>query len=435
MTAEAPRSLLIAAPQSGAGKTTVTLALLRALRHAGRRVVSAKSGPDYIDPKFHQASSGVPCINLDAWAMRRGQIGSLACSHAHDHEMLLIEGAMGLFDGAANGKGSAGDLAACLGSPVVLVIDCARQAQSVAALVSGFQNFRQDVTLAGLILNRVGSTRHEKMLRAALKPVGLSVFGALPRLDDLILPERHLGLVQAEEHSAIEDFLDNAASLCSDCIDLDLLYRSSAPMVMPDQVDLNLLQPLGQRIAVARDISFAFSYPHLLDCWQKAGAELSFFSPLEDEIPDVSADAIYLPGGYPELHAGKLASAAKFKQALRTAEQRGVPVYGECGGYMVLGEGLIDTNGARHEMLGLLPLVTSFADRKRHLGYRVLKPLGGLPWSGALTAHEFHYASIVQEGPGERLFGAEDAEGNVLADMGLRVGQAMGSFAHVISRQ
>jgi len=433
MISTVPKGVLIAAPQSGAGKTTVTLALLRALRNRGTAVASAKSGPDYIDPKFHEAASGSPCINLDAWAMPISQIRTLAWDQANGAELLVIEGAMGLFDGAANGRGSAADLAAALGIPVVMVIDCSKQAQSVAALVSGFQHFRKNVSIAGLILNRVGSSRHEAMLRRALEPLAIPVLGALARDERLALPERHLGLVQAGEHDELEQFLNTAADLCANQIDLDGLQQVVDSIVRHTTTVQDTLPPFGQRIAIARDVAFSFAYPHLLDGWQKAGAELSFFSPLEDQSPQSDADAIYLPGGYPELRAGKLSTAQTFKAAIQQSAAKGALIYGECGGYMTLGDGLVDAKGERHEMLGLLPLETSFADRKRHLGYRVLTPLSSLPWSQTLSAHEFHYASTVREGRAERLFSATDAEGAQLADLGLRVGSVMGSFAHVIA--
>ncbi|WP_422374606.1 cobyrinate a,c-diamide synthase [Roseibium sp.] len=429
-----PGGFLIAAPSSGAGKTTLTLALLRALKHVGLTVASGKSGPDYIDPRFHEAASGTACINLDAWAMTPETLRSLARDRAQGQDLLLVEGAMGLFDGAANGKGSAADLASTLGLPVVLVVDCAKQAQSVAALVHGFRIFRDDVSVAGVLLNRVGSARHEAMLRQALAPQDIEVLGALPRSKDLVLPERHLGLVQAGEHPDLERFLDGAARLCRDHVDLGRLQKIAASLGPQGTGKKHLPAPLGQKVAVARDTAFAFSYPHLLETWRQDGAEISFFSPLADEAPAADADAIYLPGGYPELQAGRLARAERFKAGLKGAAEAGTLIYGECGGYMTLGTGLIDADGHRHEMLGLLPLVTSFQARKRHLGYRKLRPLARLPWSCALSAHEFHYASIVSEGAAERLFAAEDAESNRLADMGLRAGSVMGSYAHVIAR-
>ncbi|MET1413505.1 cobyrinate a,c-diamide synthase [Roseibium sp. HPY-6] len=427
--------ILIAAPSSGAGKTTLTLAMLRAFRDTGRSVVSAKSGPDYIDPKFHEAASGKTCINLDAWAMDAGTLRSMAGGQLAERELLLIEGAMGLFDGAASGRGSAADLAATLGLPVVLVVDCAKQAQSVAALVHGFRTYRQDICIAGVILNRVGSARHEKMLRTVLSTQNVAIFGSIPRSGDLSLPERHLGLVQAGEHADLELFLARASEICRENVDLTTIEAAAAALAPAGVHSARLPAPLGQRIAVARDVAFAFSYPHLLDFWQKQGAEISFFSPLADESPVTDADAVFLPGGYPELHATSLAAAENFKAGMRQAAASGALIYGECGGYMVLGKGLVDGKGTAHEMLGLLPLETSFQDRKRHLGYRSINALGALPWTSSLSAHEFHYASILFEGNAERLFSVTDAEANMLPDMGLRAGNVMGSFAHVIAVQ
>jgi cobyrinic acid a,c-diamide synthase len=427
----APGGLLIAAPGSGAGKTTLTLALLRALKNAGLRVTSAKSGPDYIDPKFHEAASGRPCVNLDAWAMQAGEIRGLASRQVDTADLLLVEGAMGLFDGAADGSGSAADLAATLALPVVLVLDCAKQAQSIAALVRGFRDHRSDILIAGLILNRIGSPRHEAMLRTALDPLGIPVLGALPRDDALSLPERHLGLVQAEEHADLAAFLDQAAELCARHVDLSALTALAAPLGhSPARPGV---PPLGQRIAIARDVAFAFCYPHLLDGWRAAGAELTFFSPLGNEAPAADSDAVYLPGGYPELHAGQLAAATRCLDGLRAVAARSALIFGECGGYMTLGQGLTDADGTRHAMAGLLPLETSFATRKLHLGYRVLTPIGATPFAGQLSAHEYHYASTTREGAAERLFSARDATGSPLTDMGLRSGAVMGSFAHVIA--
>lgn len=428
--------LLIAAPSSGAGKTSVTLSLLRALKRRGVRVASAKAGPDYIDPAFHAAASGTPCVNLDPWAMRPALLSALAEDASREAGYLIVEGMMGLFDGAADGTGSAADLAAMLGLSVVLVVDCARQSHSVAALARGFRDHRPDIALAGLILNRVGSARHEALLRSALAPLGIPVLGVLPARPGVALPERHLGLVQAGEHPALDGFLDAAAEWAEAGLDIAALQRLAARQPSasrPGQVGVARLEPLGQRIAVARDAAFAFAYPHLLTGWRAAGAALSFFSPLANEAPDEAADAVFLPGGYPELHAGRLAAAERFRSGMAAAAGRGALIYGECGGYMVLGETLEDAEGTIHSMLGLLPLSTSFKLRRRHLGYRRLKT-SGFPWSGALTAHEFHYASILAEGAAEHLFDAEDALGTGLGAFGLRRGNVGGSFIHVIDR-
>ncbi|SDE06530.1 cobyrinate a,c-diamide synthase [Limimaricola pyoseonensis] len=419
--------LILSAPSSGSGKTTVTLGLLRALSRRGVAVRGAKSGPDYIDPRFHEAACGAPCFNLDAWAMRPERLRALAGGDG----MLLVEGAMGLFDGAPpEGRGATADLARLLGLPVVLVVDAGRMAQSVAPLVAGFAGFDREVQVAGVVLNRVGSERHERMLRAALARVGLPVLGALPRDAGLGHPSRHLGLVQAGERPDLDAFLDRAADRVEAHLDLDALsaLAETAPP-LPDAPG-PCVPPPAQRIALASDAAFAFAYPHLLADWRAQGAEIRPFSPLANEaVPD--GDMVMLPGGYPELHAGRLAAAEEFMKSLRNAAQN-IDVYGECGGYMLLGEGLIDADGARHPMAGLLRLETSFERRKLHLGYRHVRAEAG-PFAGRWAAHEFHYATTLRA-EGAPLFDARDAEGTKLPAMGLRQGRVCGSFAHLIDR-
>lgn len=419
------KTIVVAAPASGSGKTVVTLGLLRALRNRGLKVASAKTGPDYIDPRFHEAATGRPCFNLDPWAMAPGQIASLLAELAQDADIIVIEGVMGLFDGPHGAHGSTADLALALGAPVLLTVNARHQGQSVAALVHGFARYRLGMKLSGVILNRVSSDRHEAMLRSVL---GNRVVGALRHDDSLKLPSRHLGLIQAEENQQLEAFIEGAASAVTRETVLDRILEIAAQPV-GESVIRDCLPPLGQRIAIARDVAFAFAYPHLLHQWQKAGAELTFFSPLADEAPNLKADAVFLPGGYPELHAGRLAANTNFLTGLRTA--KGL-IYGECGGYMVLGDGLIDASGQPHPMAGLLPVTTSFENRKLHLGYRQLKPLAGAPWQGPLRGHEFHYSTLVSEGEADRLFEASDAMGNPVPPMGLRRGNVTGSYAHVI---
>jgi cobyrinic acid a,c-diamide synthase len=419
------KALVIAAPSSGCGKTVITLGLLRALRKRGLRVASAKVGPDYIDPRFHEAATGRPCFNLDPWAMDRAQIRTLLRSLSGDADIIIIEGVMGLFDGPDGAAGSTADLASSLGLPVILVIDARHQAQSIAALVHGFSTFRPDVPVAGILLNRVASERHAAILHGAL---GHKVLGTLRHDDSLVLPSRHLGLVQAEENQDLETFIETAALAVARETVLDRILGIAGQLV-DDSMIRESLPPLGQRIAIAHDTAFAFAYPHLLHQWHRSGASLSFFSPLADEPAETDADAIFLPGGYPELHAARLSANVEFLASLRMS--KGL-IYGECGGYMVLGEALVDATGTSHAMAGLLPVVTSFAMRKLHLGYRQLAPEPGAPWTSPLRGHEFHYSSIVQEGAADRLFSARDAAGRDLAPMGLRRGRVMGSYAHVI---
>ena len=422
------KGLIVAAPHSGSGKTTVTLGLLRALRKAGHNVASAKAGPDYIDPQFHAAATGKPCYNLDLWAM-----GASAC-HARlrqtQADITIIEGVMGLFDGPDGAPGSTADLAEALDLPVLLVIDCAHQAQSIAALVEGFRNHRKDVRISGLFLNRVKSDRHLDLLQRSLAALDLPIVGVLRHSDSHHLPSRHLGLVQAQENQGLEELLETISSAVARETKLDFLFQISAPLANQSKPRPNPLPPLAQNMAIAHDEAFAFAYSHLLADWRKQGAELSFFSPLSNEAPDSRANAIFLPGGYPELHAGKLAANEIFLDGLRKST---VTIYGECGGYMVLGNALIDADGVAHQMAGLLPVTTSFKTRKLSLGYRQLNVING-PWQGELRGHEFHYSTIEKQSPANALFAARDAAGHELGNIGQRVGNVMGSYAHVIAK-
>lgn len=428
-------ALILAAPSSGAGKTTITLGILRALKNAGVPVVSAKSGPDYIDPQFHAAATARPCVNLDAWAMHPDRIKSYA-GGTHD---LVIEGAMGLFDGAPpDGAGSSADLARILAVPVVLVVNAAAMSHSVAPLVAGFANYGPDVQVAGVILNNVGSARHETMLRSALAPLAIPVLGAVPRTDSLARPSRHLGLVQAGEMPDLEGFLNTAATLMARHIDLNALRALMRPTragasALTDPTHRDLLK--GHRIALARDAAFSFTYAQDLAMWERLGATVLPFSPLADD-PVPEADKIILPGGYPELYAARLAANQTFLQSLRHAAHT-TEITGECGGYMVLGETLVDGDGTAHKMAGLLGLTTSFKDRKLHLGYRKLRriaPAQGQSDQSAViqhTAHEFHYATTL-DAQGTPLFEAQTADSQPLGKIGLIEGRVEGSFAHII---
>lgn len=430
------RGLIIAAPSSGAGKTTVALGLARALCQRGLTVQPFKSGPDYIDPAFLTAAAGRSCFNLDSWAMAPRQIAALAAM-AFNADIALVEGSMGLFDGVAatgaTGTGATADLAALLGWPIVLVLDTSGQAQTAAAIAQGLARFRPGVRVAGVILNRVASPRHEALLRAGMEEAGLPVFGALPRTAAVAVPERHLGLVQAAELPQLEALLEDAARLVADHCDLGVLLAAASAKPMPEAAAARIAPP-GQRIALARDAAFSFIYPHLVAGWRAAGAEILPFSPLAGEPPPEDADICWLPGGYPELHASALARATRFLAGLRRfATTR--PVHGECGGYMVLGEALVDASGTRHAMAGLLGLVTSFAQRRMHLGYRravLAAPMPGYAAGMALAGHEFHYANISAQ-PDAPLAEVTDATGAVVPETGSRRGLVSGSFFHLIS--
>jgi cobyrinic acid a,c-diamide synthase len=432
------RALVISAPASGAGKTTLTLALARAYRDRGLTVQCFKSGPDYIDPAFHTAATGRTSVNLDSWAMSRDAIDALARRGA-DADLILAEGSMGLFDGVAIegacGTGASADLAAMMGWPVLLVLDPSGQAQTAAAVAAGLRDFRPGVRMAGVVLNRVASPRHEDLVRRAMMGAGIAVLGALPRHAPIAMPERHLGLIQAEEQARLGDLIAEAARLIAERIDLDALLRlAECEWSAQDAASGATATPPGQRIALARDAAFSFVYPHMLEGWRAAGAEIIPFSPLADEAPDASADVCWLPGGYPELHAGRLAANQRFRRALN-AFAMARPLHGECGGYIVLGAGLVDAQGTRHEMTGLLGLETSFAKRRMHLGYRVADlaaPIPGHPQGSRLRCHEFHYASILAQ-PDAPLATVRDANGADVAETGSYRGRVTGTFFHLIA--
>lgn len=430
-----PPGLVISAPASGTGKTTLTLGLLAAFRARGVKVHPFKNGPDYIDPAFHAVASGIQSVNLDSWAMPETLLDALV-SEAKEADLILGEGSMGLFDGVvsvgASGMGASAELATRFGWPVVLVLDVSGQAQSAAAVAHGFKTLNPALPFAGVVLNRVASPRHEALVRAGLEAASLRVFGALPRRESIRLPERHLGLVQAQEQAELPQILAEAGEFIAAHVDLDAL-RAAARGRAVSAVPMPITPP-GQRIAVARDAAFSFVYPHLLAGWRAAGAEILPFSPLADEAPDPSCDVCWLPGGYPELHAGKLAAAQRFLAGLR-AFAATKPVHGECGGYMTLGAGLVDASGARHAMAGLLGLETSFAKRRMHLGYRqatLLAPMPGFAAGARLRGHEFHYASILGT-PDAPLAEVVDANGAPVPETGSRRGLVTGSFFHLIA--
>ena len=432
--------LVIAAPASGCGKTVITLSLLRAFKNVGVDAGSFKIGPDYIDPAYHAAASGKLCRNLDFWAMQEDTLLRQRMAGLEDVDIVITEGMMGLFDGATTGKaknsGSTADAANWLDWPVVLVVDAKFQGASAVALVEGFTNHRDDIEIAGVIFNHIGGERHERILREALTPNGIQCLGCIPRHASLDLPNRHLGLVQAKERPELDQWLDAAAAIVMEHVDLaalkDLAAQSKVLLTLKETPSI---PPLGRNTAIARDDAFAFCYDHVVESWRAAGTEISFFSPLASEAPDFVADSIYLPGGYLELHAENIAGNESFVSAMKMAAAKDAVIYGECGGFMVLGETLTGRDGKSHDMLGLLPVETSFAAPKLHLGYRQLSlsddgPLGS---TGAqFRGHEFHYCEMTVMTGGEALFNAQDAQGNSLPPLGCRSGSVMGSFAHII---
>jgi cobyrinic acid a,c-diamide synthase len=433
------RGLMIAAPRSGSGKTTATLGLLRAFKRRGVDVVGLKSGPDYIDPAFHAAASGREGVNLDSWAMPPQLLAGLAARAWEQASLALCEASMGLFDGVPGESGRTGasaDVAAALGMPILLVIDVSGQAQSAAAIVKGCGSYDERLKVAGVIVNRIGSERHRRLAVEAIEAMGVPVIGALPRNESVALPERHLGLVQAGETQALDARLGAIADFIEARVDCDCVLALAGELGFASStLAPTAVRPPGRRIALARDAAFSFIYPHLVQGWRTAGAEIVPFSPLADEPPPSDCDVCWLPGGYPELHAGRLAAAARFREGLRRfAETR--PVHGECGGYMALGMSLIDAAGVAHPMAGLLGVETSFEKRRMTLGYREARVAANCALGSAglvLRGHEFHYATIVSAGADDPFAFVRDVYGSPEAASGSRRGNVTGSFFHVVA--
>lgn len=421
--------LILAAPCSGAGQTTVTLALLRLLNLMGQPVRAAKTGPGFLTPRLHEAACEVPGLNLDPHAMSADRLRALASGP----DLLLVEGDRGLFDAVApGGTGGTADLARTLGLPVVLIVDTARMAQSVAPLVAGFAAHDPQVRIAGVILNRTASAAHAARMRQALAPLGLPVLATLPDHPDLTLPAPQRALTAAGVRPELDPYLDRAAALLAEGTpgdappDIAALLSLAAPL--PVGEDTTRLAPPAQTIAIARDEAFAAGYAHMMADWRDAGAEIRFFSPLADD-PVPMAEFVFLPGGNPERHAGRLASAGRFLTTLRTHGER-KRVYGEGGGYLVMGDVLTDAGGVPHQMAGLLNLATSFKKRQPQEGYRIVSASRG-PMTGTFHAHEAAEATTLYQS-GDPLFLATDPDGTPRPPMGLREGRVAGSFAHLI---
>ena len=370
--------------------------------------------------------------------MRPALLDGLITELSTGADLVICEASMGLFDGVAtkgaSGDGSSADISARTGWPVLLLLDVSGQSQSAGAVAAGFAHFRSDVKIAGVILNRVASDRHRHLCTIAIERAGLTVLGSLPRQEGHTLPERHLGLIQARETSGLDAQLDAIADFIEANVDLDALLAAASVVPASSDQTTSFFPPPGQRIALAHDNAFSFIYPHILTGWQKAGAEILPFSPLADEGPDAGADICWLPGGYPELHAARLAANTHFKSTLRNFANH-TPVHGECGGYMVLGTTLEDADGITHEMTGLLALKTSIAKRRMNLGYRsattLVENLLG-PKGAKYRGHEFHYSTVLDRGNDEPLFTVTDANGTSLGASGSIRGKVSGSFFHLI---
>jgi cobyrinic acid a,c-diamide synthase len=374
-------ALFLAAPASGQGKTTLVAALARHHRNQGRRVRVFKTGPDFLDPMILGRAAGTPVESLDLWMVGEADSRRKLYAAAGAADLILIEGAMGLFDGTPSGA----DLAQIFGVPVAVLIDAGGMGQTFGALALGLARYRPNLPFAGVVANRVASARHAEMLAAGM-PEDIPFLGALPRVDEATLPSRHLGLVQAGEIADLDARLDAAARVIADS---DLARLPGPVRFEPPAEDGSEVPPLlaGRRIAVARDAAFSFIYPENLDLLRAMGAELVDFSPLADTA--VVADAIYLPGGYPELHLKRLEGNHAIKASLQAHARAGRPIYAECGGMLYLLEGLLDRDGERGAMVGLLPGRARLMPRLVGLGIESI----ALP-GGEVRGHSFHHSAL-----------------------------------------
>ncbi|SDL20174.1 hydrogenobyrinic acid a,c-diamide synthase (glutamine-hydrolysing) [Geoalkalibacter ferrihydriticus] len=430
--AEAIPTFLIAAPASGCGKTTLTLALLAALRRRELRVAPFKVGPDFIDPGHHAAACGRASRNLDSWMCGTNYVRDTFRRACVGADVAVIEGVMGLFDGASGSDdaGSSAAIARLLDARVLLVIDARAQARSAAALVQGFTRFDPRLKFAGILCNRVGSPRHAELLHDALASVPdlPPLLGCLPREEALSLPERHLGLVTAGDARRDESFYQHLAEWLESHVDLNPIFPSDpsgplAPCVSPAH------RPPRARIAVARDEAFCFYYPDNLELLEAAGAELVFFSPLRDTRLPQGIHGLYLGGGYPELHAEKLAANTHLLADIRRAADQELPIYAECGGFMLLSQSIDE-----YPMAGVFPAHARLLKKRRALGYREVtltadSLLG--PAGTCLRGHEFHYSEMEMPPEVPRQYRLSRRGGEDLADEGYRRRNVLGSYIHL----
>lgn len=373
------RMVLVAAVASGQGKTTVTAALARSLARAGQRVRVFKCGPDFIDPMLLERACGAPVHTLDLWMVGLDECRRRLAQAAREADTILVEGVMGLYDGTP----SAADLAREFGMPVLAVIDASAMAQTAGAVARGLRDYGP-VQLAGVVANRVASAGHAQMVANSLRDIPL--LGSLQRQGQS-LPERHLGLVLPGEQPEIDSHLDQLA----DALQLDEAAWQALPLLLPEAPEASAFAPLlaGKTIAIARDAALSFLYPANLDTLRALGAQLAFFSPLADEPVPGDADAVYLPGGYPELHAQALSAAQRWRASINAAHAAGMPILAECGGMMVLADELTDPDGRRWPMAGLLPGVVRMQARLAGLGAQALDTP-----EGVLRGHTFHYSRL-----------------------------------------
>lgn len=401
------KSLIIAAPGSGSGKTTITIGIMETMRRRGLTVAPFKVGPDFIDPGYHHLATGRISYNLDGWICSPESVKDTFDRYSYGADIAVVEGVMGLFDGidGLHDDGSTAQIAKIIGAPVILVVDARSQARSVAALVKGYATYDPDVWVRGVIFNNVGSDNHARILRDAVEALemGIPVIGCIPTDPRLTLHSRHLGLVTAGEQQLADDYLDHLVGVIKEKIDFGLIWAAGVPLPNDDPYPLHLdviPRPSEVRIAVARDMAFCFVYEPNLIMLREAGAELVEFSPLTDTHLPENIQGLYLPGGYPELFVDQLSGNSSLLREIRRVIRGGLPTYAECGGFIYLTQGVRDRvsdTGAIFPLVGIFPVETSMLPRRKALGYREIELTADtlLGKKGTIArGHEFHYSEM-----------------------------------------
>ena len=444
----AMQAIVIAAPMSGSGKTTVTLGIMECLKRRGLAVAPFKVGPDFIDPGWHRLVTGRTSVNLDGWMCPERFIRETFAVHCQGADIAVVEGVMGLFDGidGASEAGSTAQVAKILASPVILVVDAKSQARSAAALVQGFARFDPQVQLAGVIFNNVGSANHARILREAMaaSQPEVKVLGCIPRDEQLRIPSRHLGLVTAEENPLSEEFLNSLATVIGEQLDLDGLLSLGGQVYTFNNTIVECVDLTTVKVAVARDAAFCFVYEDNLRRLREAGAEIVEFSPLNDPHLPQGIAGIYLPGGYPELFAETLSANQSIIGEIRAAIESGMPVYAECGGFIYLSRGVSGQASPGNSILtdcqdliplvGIFPVSTRMLPRRKALGYREVELIGDTilgPRGTIARGHEFHYSEMEKMPQAvERLYQVRK-NGSILGAEGYRYQNCLASYLHL----
>ena len=431
-------TVVIAGVRSGVGKTTIATGIMAALTRRGYSVQPFKAGPDYIDPSYHKVACGVPSRNLDTWLLPHSTVVELYGRASEKRQISVVEGVMGLFDGhsSLDEEGSTAQLAKLLNAPVLLVADASKVARSVAAEVLGFQLFDPDLNVAGVILNGVASDRHLEFCKPQVEATtGLPVLGYLPRRADFEQPERHLGLIPTVEGTVARQWYDALVAQIEETIDVSRVAEIARQCTAPrsqSQVYPEELQPKRAKLAVAQDRAFNFYYQDSLDLLEAWGAEISPFSPLEDNALPEGAGGVYLGGGFPEMFAAELSANRPMLDSIRAAASRNVPIYGECGGLMYLGRSLTGFDNVSHKMVDLIPAVSAMSESRLSLGYREVQARHDTPLLSAgqqVRGHEFHWSTLEQPpSEDESVYRVVNQGGR---PDGFRSGSVWASYVHV----